>query len=399
MPNPTITTTYAGEVLDEILTQTATGNELFENGLVRVIPGVRSSVNIPRLSLSKLLQKRKSSPNSTNSKGVIKFADLQIIPQDVMVYTEFNPREYENYWKQYQPTGNLIFAELPDNVKTKLVEQILAQVATELGEHILVGVKGEVEDKYFDGFVTRILASSEKVVATTTETSMIKRLQAVWDATGAKTRRNKNFTFLVSASDADAYGEELAALPNKGTDPAAADNPFFKAKRVVGLNDMPDGLIVATICALDNSSNLVVACSMVDDAEAVQVEKVSAASENFFIKLLMKYDTGVVFENLCTVLDIRTLSLSEPLNSPSPLSASAMPEYTVKGGTKTCTVNAATNVEFTTTDEWVTLTAGVSDDKISVSVAANSTGAAREGSITITSQNESIDVAITQAAE
>ena len=64
---------------------------------------------IPRLQLSKLLQKRVEMPKSENSKGEFKIDERLLKPEDIMVYTEFNPRSFEKFWKKWQPTGNLVF--------------------------------------------------------------------------------------------------------------------------------------------------------------------------------------------------------------------------------------------------------------------------------------------------
>ena len=47
MPNPVITTRYGGEVANTLLVQTATGNELFEKGLIHIYVGVKDTIAIP----------------------------------------------------------------------------------------------------------------------------------------------------------------------------------------------------------------------------------------------------------------------------------------------------------------------------------------------------------------
>ena len=56
------TTNYAGEVLEQVLTQATTGNELVSKGLIMVIPGVNSAISIPRVKTGQMLQKRKEDP-------------------------------------------------------------------------------------------------------------------------------------------------------------------------------------------------------------------------------------------------------------------------------------------------------------------------------------------------
>ena len=47
-------TNYNGEVLEQILTLAATGNEIVEKGLIMVIPGVEKKISLPRLKSGKM---------------------------------------------------------------------------------------------------------------------------------------------------------------------------------------------------------------------------------------------------------------------------------------------------------------------------------------------------------
>lgn len=106
-------TNYNGEVLERILTVAATSNELVEKGLIMVIPGVNKKISIPRLKVGKMLQKRKENPQVSDSKGDFNWSEQVLEPHDFMAFTVFNPRSFEHIWRKWQPTGNLVFRELP----------------------------------------------------------------------------------------------------------------------------------------------------------------------------------------------------------------------------------------------------------------------------------------------
>ena len=156
MANPNIQTAYPGEVLDQILVKAATGNQLFEKGLIHLETNIGDKFYIPRMQLSKLLQKRVEMPKSENSKGEFKIDERVLDPKDIMVYIEFNPRSFEKFWRKYQPTGNLVFSELPANVQVVMLNEVLKQVGSELGYHFVQGESGEGEEQFFDGILTRI---------------------------------------------------------------------------------------------------------------------------------------------------------------------------------------------------------------------------------------------------
>ncbi|BFL28550.1 hypothetical protein K320107C7_09650 [Alistipes shahii] len=316
MANPNIQTAYAGEVLDQILVMAATGNQLFEKGLIHMETNIGDKFYIPRLQLSKLLQKRVEMPKSENVKGKFTIDERVLKPEDIMVYTEFNPRSFEKYWKKWQPTGPLVFRDLTPEVQVTLLGEVLKQVGTELGWHLIQGEYGEGEEQFFNGVLTRILADPDVVKASCESESMIARLRAVWEKTADVVRGHANFTFLMSSADFDKYDNELTDLHHKGADPTSTNVARFKGKRIAALNDWPDGVIVGTICSLGTDSNLYASCNLADDYECLQVDKVQASGELYFIKLLMKADTQISWGQAVTLLDCRVES-SESGGQPS----------------------------------------------------------------------------------
>lgn len=308
MANPNIQTAYGGEVLNQILVMAATGNQLFEKGLIHMETNIGDKFYIPRLQLSKLLQKRVEMPKSENSKGKFNLDERVLKPEDFMVYTEFNPRSFAKYWKKWQPTGNLVFCDLTPEVQVTLLGAVLKQVGTELGWHLIQGKSGDGEEQFFDGVLTRILADPDVVTATCESESMIARLRAVWEKTADAVRGHANFTFLMSSADFDKYDNELTDLHHKGADPPSTNVARFKGKRIAALNDWPDGVIVGTICSVDEDSNLYAGCNLANDYECLQVDKVQASGELYFIKLLMKADTQIAWGQAVTLLDCRTES-------------------------------------------------------------------------------------------
>ena len=93
-------TAYDGEVLERLLTKAATGNELVQKGLIKLVPNIRKKYSIPRLKTGTMLQKRKEQPESKDSKGDFNYSENALVPQDFMAYTEFNPRAFEEIWRK-----------------------------------------------------------------------------------------------------------------------------------------------------------------------------------------------------------------------------------------------------------------------------------------------------------
>lgn len=309
---------YDGEVLESLLTRASTGNEIAEEGLICVIPNVQKKITIPRLKAGKMLQKRKENPTVENSKGSFDISHKALEPHDFMAFTVFNPRTFESYWRQYQPKGPLVFAELPVEAQNKLLEALAKQVEFELGDHYINGefVEGEDDTKLMNGILTQMKKDKEIiVVAKPTETTVTARLKAIHKAIPKAVKKNPNLKILMSVEDWDKYDDELTARDAKNAAETDVNKKRFKSIPIHDLAAWPEGLIIATVCSQDEmTSNLFAAVAFEDDENVIQIDKYSNAGELYFMKMLMKVDTNIAFGEEVIILDAR----QTPVFTPTP---------------------------------------------------------------------------------
>ena len=196
-------TNYNGEVLERILTQATTGNELVEKGLIMVIPGVEKKISVPRLKTGKMLQKRKEEPTSADSKGDFNYSEQALDPHDFMAFTVFNPRAFEQIWRKWQPKGNLVFAELPPEAQSALLDALSRQVQFELGDHYVNGKYADSgDDNLMNGILTQAAQNADVVVVPVgTTTTIIDKLKAIRAKIPKAIRENKNLRILMSVED------------------------------------------------------------------------------------------------------------------------------------------------------------------------------------------------------
>ena len=69
-------TNYSGEVLEQLLTLAATGNELVEKGLIHIEPNVRLKFSIPRLKGGKMIQKSNEITVEADGKGNFNYIEV-----------------------------------------------------------------------------------------------------------------------------------------------------------------------------------------------------------------------------------------------------------------------------------------------------------------------------------
>lgn len=300
------TTNYSGEVLETVLTLASTGNELVSKGLIMVIPGVNSSISIPRVKSGKMLQKRKEDPQKSDSKGDFTYSEKKLTPKDMMAFTLFNPRAFEHIWRQYQPTGDLVFRQLPANVQNILLQELLKQVGNELGYQYINGKYEDGSDEnLLDGILTQAAKDADIVKVKSVGTTMLARLKELRAEIPVTMRKNPNLRILMSVEDFDQYDDELTQLANKGEAPTDINQERYKGITIEVLTQWPAGLLVATICDSGMNGNFFAAVNLQDDENVIQIDKWANASELYFFKMLMKADTQIGFGEEFIALDWR----------------------------------------------------------------------------------------------
>jgi len=305
-------TNYNGEVLERFLTKASTENELVKKGLIFLKEDVHHKFSIPRLRTNKMLQKRKKMPTSADSKGDFIYDERELVPDDFMAYTEFDPSEFEHIWRPFQPQGKLVFQEPPQEVQNELLDAMSRQVDFELGFHFIQGIFGNDDDHLFNGILTRILSDVEVKTVHSTETSMIKRFKAVRDQIPTTLRSNPRLRFLVSTNDADDYDDELTLQQSKGANHTEVNPMKYKNILIEPLANWPDGVIVATIASMDDkNTNLWGAVNLVDDANVIEIGPVQNNGELYFFKMLMKADTNIAWGEQVILFDAREAATAE----------------------------------------------------------------------------------------
>jgi hypothetical protein len=323
----TITTAYAGEVLEKLLVRATTGNELVNGGHIRVQPNVNKKFTIPRLKPGTMLQKRKEMPVQADSKGNFAITEKYLEPQDVMAFTTFNPRVFETIWRPFQPTGNLVFRELPADVQSQLLNELAKVVDFELGNEYINGVKGDAEGQYFDGILTRIVADADVINVPTpvglTQSNIISKMKLVRALVPKAIKKSPNLKLFMSVSNASDYEYELTDKPSKGADYTNMNPERFKSIQIVALPDWPDNVIVAAATSANVDSNFWAGVNYADDAEVIQIDKLTNAGELYFFKMLLKADTNIVFGEDIVLYDGRDTAIAAGSTDLSALALSA----------------------------------------------------------------------------
>lgn len=424
--------TYAGEVLEDLLVYTAKGNETYEAGLVHVKPGIQKRYTLPHIQLGDIIQDNVPTPAqatgsslSSDSHGSYTLSERYLDPKDFMVYLEFNPRDFEEYWRFAQPTGPLVFRELDPAVQKTMLRLLLdrkdqyindciwcaaignsaeARFAKPAGAStILGGFSPAGPMKYFDGALARALSNlkAQAVIATGVEGDITDEMRhevasgsvilagatvfntgkdvedglyAMWQKTPSHVRKSKKLKFVMGWETWDLYDQYLTTEKEyKYVENPDVNRRTFKGKQIVVVDGIPDSTIFFGKFSADQESCLWMGIDYNADEESVKVERLQNNSELYFFQMRMKMDVNLVRPGelvLWTPYTVAGMNLSAP----------AAPVITATGNSIaiTCATGGATIQYKIGTGEWTNYTEAItvtsSDDAKTLTAKATKDG-------------------------
>lgn len=293
-------TTYAGTVASSFAVSAITGADTVDGGHVMLMDDVRKTFTIPTMEVAEdIIQPRSATPTGG---GTSTIGSATLTPQDFMVYLEFNPRDLEQHWQAAQLSTTLLDRQLPPTVESFVVMRTLQRLKNVIEKQIWQG-NSTLNDgsslSYYDGLIRRLSTSADTIipsgVAALTAGNIIASMESVYQALPSALIYNPDVKFFVSYKTMQLYRTAQVAQTYKGIDPTVAGVPQYAGKKVVALAGVPNNTIVAAIGKTDFDSNLWVGYNSMSDENNIQLARLQANSEMYFLKMLLKMDTQVVF--------------------------------------------------------------------------------------------------------
>jgi hypothetical protein len=313
-------TAYAGTFASYFWLPATFGMDTIEKGVVHVEDGIKKQHTIGRIDFATPLQPRQADP-TVNSAYTID--GRVIVPQDVMVYSKFNPRDFESHWLAEELSPTLLARELPVTAENYMIQMALNRAFEQLETGIWMGSKtytatagttGNGQLVYFDGFIKKMVndvkvlkvASPLPLSAEASNGSiyniadafnaLLSQCATSKKALLSRSSRYKNMKFLISVSTEQVYHTFLTTSQTfKGVNTTERGINTFKGYTVEVCAGMPDNTIVFTSATDGIDSNLYVGMNSSDDDSTIEMAKYRPDSENYFIKGLMKFDTQYGF--------------------------------------------------------------------------------------------------------
>lgn len=291
-------TTYAGEAASQFIVKAITANETVQGGHIYVKDGIKKKFTIPRFDADyeDLIQARAATPTS---QGDLDVDGKTLEPADYMIYTEFNPRDFEQHWYAMQTGNMLLDASLPATFESVLIQEVLKRHGRYVNKAIwnsnTAGASSPIYE-FYDGLIKKAEDSSDTIDVTTPTTLAANNILTEMAETFALIpdthKYDPNMKFFMNYKSYSFFEEAQIAQTYKGVDPTRAGVPTYRGLPVVKIADMPDNTMFVAKGMATPESNLWMGINSVDD-NTIQLQRLQPNSELYFIKLLMKADVQI----------------------------------------------------------------------------------------------------------
>ncbi len=291
-------TTYAGEAAATLIVRAITSNDTVQGGHIYVKDGIKKKYTIPRwdATFDDFIQDRAATPTPAGNATI---TGQVLTPADYMIYYEFNPRDYEDHWFATQLNPTLIDRTVPFTVESVVVREVMKRHSKYFNKAIWnssTTLAATSKYKYFDGIRRKSAVAAQNAVSspvTLTAVNIAGEFQRGFDLIPEELKYDDNMKIFCSYGTFDLYAQYQIAQANKGVDITQRGNDIFRGLKVVKIANFPANCFYIAKGTADMDSNLWMGINSKDDESNIQLSKLQANSELWFIKCLMKADVQV----------------------------------------------------------------------------------------------------------
>lgn len=312
-------TQYAGTFASYFWLPATFGLNTIQKGCVYVQDGIKKQHTIGRVDFANPLQARTATPTTS---GTFTVDGRTLVPQDIMVYTEFNPRDYEQHWLAEQLSPTLLARELPVTAENYMMQIGLSRAFEQLELGIWMGsqtytaapgTSGNGQLAFFNGFFQKMINDSSVLqvanplpLSAATTSGSVYNIADAFDALLklcavnkkallANPKRYERLKFFVSVNTEQIYQTYITTSQvYKGVNTTEKGINLYKGYEIVPLPGIADDTILFTTGLDDVSSNLYIGMNSTEDNN-LQLMRLQNNSELFFLKGLMKFDVQYGF--------------------------------------------------------------------------------------------------------
>lgn len=308
MPQPTITTTYAGEFAGKYIAAALLSGNTLSQGAIEIKPNIKYKEVIKKVATAGLIVNESC---DFTSAGTVTLTERIIQPEQFQVNLELCKTPFESDWGAVS-MGYSAFDNLPPDFASFLIAHVAKEVAQKTEQNVWNGANANVGE--FDGFVPLMTADAtvNDVVGTTVNSgNVIAELGKIVDAIPSTLYGKDDLYIYVSQNIAKAYVRALggyAALSNvAGTDNVGSigangidnrgtlwygggENLSIDGVKIFVANGLPNDTAVAA-----EKSNLYFGTGLMSDHNLVKLIDMADIDGSKNVRVIMRFTAGVQY--------------------------------------------------------------------------------------------------------
>jgi len=300
MPNPNITTTYAGQWAGKYVSAALLSAPTIEGGGVTVMPNVKFKSVIQRLETTNFLQ---DASCDFQPAGQVNLTERILEVKDLQVNMTLCKKEFHSTWQSIE-MGYSSFDTLPKSFADYLIAYAAEKVAAANEVSIWQGngaLSGEFDGLFTTAQADLALPPAQNIAGGAINAgNVIPALQSVYDAIPASLYGKPDLKIYVAQDVIKAYvaalgGFSALATSNSGVN---AQGTMWYNNGMVTFNGLPlfmaNGLPTSSMMAT-TTSNLYFGCSLLSDTQEVRVIDTSATLGDDNVRVIMRYAAGAQY--------------------------------------------------------------------------------------------------------
>ena len=293
-----ITTTYAGEHKNQIISAALLSGNTLGNGGLTVRPNITSKEVVRRLETDSLV--RGGSCDFTDTSTVTSTERI-IEPKELQVNLELCKKDWVDDWNGIQ-MGYSAFRNMPSSIQDYIVQHVASKVASATETSIWQGADGAND---YDGFEALLAADANLPTAnevtgiTVTAANVIDELGKVVDAIPSALYGNEDLAIYVSQNVFRAYKRALGGFGASGLGAngymAQGNNQNINIEYFDGVKIfMANGLSANTMIASEKS-NLWFGTGLQSDYNQVKILDMAELDGSQNVRVIMRFLAGVQY--------------------------------------------------------------------------------------------------------
>ncbi|MFN5250335.1 MAG: hypothetical protein ACK5DE_04760 [Bacteroidota bacterium] len=295
MPNPVITSSYAGEFAGKYIAAALLSAPTLDKGGITVMPNVKYKSVIKRLSTDGIIKNATCDFDPTST---ITLTERVLQPESFQVNLLLCKQPLRSDWEAVQ-MGYSAFDTMPKNFSDFLIAHAAEKVAAAMETTIWTGVNATAGQ--FDGIMTQLttdasLPASQEIAAVgggVNAGNVIAELGKIVDACPAALYGKEDLNLYVSQNIYRAYVRALGGFAasgvgangyeNRGTNQQLGD-VFFDGVRIFVANGLASNTALLT-----QKSNLYFATGLLNDMNEVRVIDTAETLGDDNVRIIMRF--------------------------------------------------------------------------------------------------------------